>query len=1018
MRIAACIVAFGALLVASGTAAAQTGGPDASGTSFFPTGYDFVPLAGTGTALAVGNSGEVTVALPWAFPWYGGSFSAIRIGANGGIRFGSTGDVTSGNGCLPATASNAPDLAPLWDDLNPGDGGAVLSWFDAAQNRQIVSWEDVPHGQSTGTVSLQVHLLANGEVEFHYADLDFDLPAYNFGASATVGIQDAAGGTSASGNSLQVSCNNATVLTSGAAVVFSSCVDGDGDGERDQACGGQDCDDGDSAVGPGVAEACNGVDDDCDPSTIETQDGDGDGASVCAGDCDDTDGGNTPSGTESCDGLDNDCSGSADFPGELTDVDGDGTPSCSDCDDTDASVLPGAPETCDGADDDCDGVVPADEIDDDDADGWVNCADCGPTEAAINPGAADACDGVDSNCDGQAEPDDDGDGALACAGDCDDADGTTWPGAPELCDGLDNDCDGAPGSLEADDDGDGFMVCDGDCDDADGDTFPGAVEQCDALDNDCDGVVPATEDDVDADGWLACVDCDDGVPSSWPGSPETCNGIDDDCDGVPGTLFSPPAPTGNAGGAWRLRGHKVHMNDTVTLGGMQARLGGGSGTAVSFLVYESATETGQFTQISNESITTSQPGTAWRTSPPLSVELTAGSWYLLVAYWYGYVDYGWADGVSLPLPIPYGEIVAGVGQNTIWSPPTIPSMSTNATIYEVRLMFLDEIDGDGDGSPFCADCDDADPNLSPDSPELCNGADDNCDGVVPDDEIDVDGDGFSGCEGDCDDGNPGTLPGGTEVCDGADNDCNGAADAPGGEDDADADGWLSCADCDDDEAEAWPGHPEICDGIDNDCNGLADSGDESDLDGDTSPACADCDDTDPGNFPGNAELCDGRDNDCDGAANADPAGEVDDDGDGFRTCVDCDDADPAINPGADEVCDGIDNDCMPSTDEEEDRDGDGVAACAGDCDEQNNTVYPGAIERCNDIDDDCDGRVDDGVCAGDDDDSGDMVDLTPAGCQSECDGAGIRFGGLADPATALLAGLFFAGLRRRTRGVE
>ncbi len=44
-------------------------------------------------------------------------------------------------------------------------------------------------------------------------------------------------------------------------------------------------------------------------------------------------------------------------------------------------------------------------------------------------------------------------------------------------------------------------------------------------------------------------------------------------------------------------------------------------------------------------------------------------------------------------------------------------------------------DADGDGFDITTDCDDLDPNYNPNTPEVCNGADDNCDGAVdfPDD---------------------------------------------------------------------------------------------------------------------------------------------------------------------------------------------------------------------------------------------------------------------------------------------
>jgi hypothetical protein len=116
---------------------------------------------------------------------------------------------------------------------------------------------------------------------------------------------------------------------------------------------------------------------------------------------------------------------------------------------------------------------------------------------------------------------------------------------------------------------------------------------------------------------------------------------------------------------------------------------------------------------------------------------------------------------------------------------------------------------------------------------------------------------------DCDDADPAVSPGAAEVWyDGLDADCDG------NDDDADGDGAGRAVDCDDADPARAPGNAEVWyDGVDADCDG-----NDSDADGDGYAGRVidgpDCDDADPTVRPGAGDPADGaeadgRDEDCD-----------------------------------------------------------------------------------------------------------------------------------------------------------
>jgi len=169
--------------------------------------------------------------------------------------------------------------------------------------------------------------------------------------------------------------------------------DDDGDGFASPA----DCDDADPLIFPGADEIpCNGVDEDCDPATLDLVDSDGDGTSICDGDCDDED----PNRTHLTDVYkDKDMDGyGVGEPTELCGIPFNGSDIDGDCDDRDETVHPDAVEILyDGIDQDCDGF----DIDDLDGDGALGPDDCDDEDPERYPKAFDIPeDGIDQDCNG------------------------------------------------------------------------------------------------------------------------------------------------------------------------------------------------------------------------------------------------------------------------------------------------------------------------------------------------------------------------------------------------------------------------------------------------------------------------------------------------------------------------------------------------------------------------------------------------------------------------------------------
>ncbi len=516
--------------------------------------------------------------------------------------------------------------------------------------------------------------------------------------------------------------------------------------------------------------------------------------------------------------------------------------------------------------------------------------------------------------------DNDGDGQTEQGGDCDDADPSVYDGAEEFQNGIDDDCDGEvdEGTDAYDDDGDCYCedapcmgsvepacvtLVGGDCDDTNATIFPVASELCDSQDNDCDGQIDE-DDAVDAPEWFvdldgdgygnpanghaSCIapfghvaddsDCNDTDAAVNPLGTEVCNGADDDCDGVADEGVESTYWLDSDGDG---HGNPARPQDACAVPTGYSMLDDDCDDADS-AVSPSASE--YCNGVDDDCDGTVDEDDA-----------------LDALTWYGDND---GDG--------YGYLL-----DTQQSCSAMTGYLSTAT-----------------------DCNDADAAVNPAAAEMCDGLDNNCDGLMDDSTAvdastwyaDTDGDGF---------GDPNNIV----------IDCWQSA------------GYLlNATDCNDANSGVHPGASEICNGSDDDCDALIDEGVGStyyqDADGDgygdpsanissCSPLSGyvinalDCDDTPGTGAAFNPTTIWYRDQDGDGQGTpTDLLAQCSQPGGYVLNNTDCNDQSAAAYFGATEVCDGIDNDCDYVTDEQN------ASGCSTYYNDSDNDGFGTTISQC------------------------------------------------------------------------
>ncbi|WP_420454949.1 choice-of-anchor B family protein [Rubrivirga sp.] len=204
------------------------GGPDAFGYAWIDSdetggpAVDFQDIAGTGTAVAftaassfpAGDEGYADVALPFDFPFYGGTQSTVRVFTNGFLTFSTLTGNTFSNGAIPGGSAPNNLIAPFWDDLDLSAGGTAYTGT-LADGRFVVQFTNVRRYNDAGSsLTFQAILSDDGGIEFQYGSM-----AGATLASASVGIEDAAGSVG-----LPVVVNGAYVSSNKAVRFFSPVI--------------------------------------------------------------------------------------------------------------------------------------------------------------------------------------------------------------------------------------------------------------------------------------------------------------------------------------------------------------------------------------------------------------------------------------------------------------------------------------------------------------------------------------------------------------------------------------------------------------------------------------------------------------------------------------------------------------------------------------------------------------------------------------------------------------------------
>lgn len=172
-------------------------------------GFSWVDITASGKALTatdwVGNDdeGQASVALPWSFPWFGGSYTTLTIDPNGNLGFDASMNKTwNQDNRIPSANTPNNRIAAFYEDMaGPGTAvcggeGGVYTYNDAANGRFIVEYTNWCSIKDSKLNTFEALLYSDGRVIVQYLNVPSGPPGLSAGVNpgpSAVGVEGPGG---------------------------------------------------------------------------------------------------------------------------------------------------------------------------------------------------------------------------------------------------------------------------------------------------------------------------------------------------------------------------------------------------------------------------------------------------------------------------------------------------------------------------------------------------------------------------------------------------------------------------------------------------------------------------------------------------------------------------------------------------------------------------------------------------------------------------------------------------------